>query len=174
MLLGFPDPVTMARLIIDRYSGGSNALAASQLGLPAEIIAGAKERLSKGCWKWRNYFRFDGRKQKIEATQKDLQRERKDAAEQLSQLQKGKDKLKEEERNLVRKLAEARREEMSRVANPGTPVTELKRRNPEKLEQAQKPGDGAEQLKSPAWQTTPSPRKKSQPVYNRRYRILER
>ena len=75
--------------------GGSNALAiASQLGLPDEIIAGAKERLSKGALEIETLLAdLMNEKQKLEAMQNAIQKDKEEAEKLRNQLQEERQKV---------------------------------------------------------------------------------
>ncbi len=99
------DPVTLGPTyhLTLGIPGGSNALAiASQLGLPADIIEGARERLSKGAIEIETMLSdLMQEKQKLEGMQNAILEE-KDRAEKLRvQLEEERQKLKEEEQNLL-------------------------------------------------------------------------
>jgi DNA mismatch repair protein MutS2 len=156
------DPLTLAPTyhLTVGIPGGSNALAiASQLGLPAEIIAGAKERLSQGAIEIEELLSDLMReKQKLQAEQEAICQDRKAAEDLRIQLQAETQKFKEHEQNLLRE-ARARLiregDELQRQIRDA--MSELKKAaSRDKVERAQKAlALMREQLKGQAWQPTP-------------------
>ena len=139
--------------------GGSNALAiASQLGLPADIIAGARERLKKGTLEIETLLTdLMNQKHQLEDMQNAVRKEKEEAEKLRLQLGEEKQKLKEQEQNLLREIrARLVREgdELQREIRDA--LDEIKKnKSKEKVEQAQKALSAMrEQLKSPAWQPT--------------------
>jgi DNA mismatch repair protein MutS2 len=160
------DPVTLSptyHLTIG-VPGGSNALAiASQLGIPEDIIEGARLRLSQSALEIENLLSdLNAAKQKLEETQNSIQKD-KDLAEKLRrELEVEREKFKENEQNLLHDIR-------SRLVREGDDLQreirdamyELKKsKSQEKLEQAQKAlAAMREQLKGKNWkptQTTPA------------------
>ncbi len=155
------DPVTLAPTyhLTLGVPGGSNALAiASQLGLPEEIIAGAKERLSKGALEIEALLSdLNNDKQKIAAMESAIQKDREEAEKLRVQLQEEIKQFKEKEHEMLR-------ETRVRLVRDGDELqreiryamTELKKNiSREKLEQAQKAlSTMREQLKNQSWQPT--------------------
>ena len=159
------DPVTLAPTyhLTLGIPGGSNALAiASQLGLPADIIAGAKERISKGSMEVETLLSdLMVQKQQLEAMEEDIRKKRDEAEILRRQLQEEREKLKEQEYNLLRETRERlvrEGDELQRQIRDA--MDELKKeRSREKLEQAQKAlASVREQLRTPSWQpSAPAP-----------------
>ncbi len=136
------DPVTLGPTyhLTLGIPGGSNALAiASQLGLPAEIIEGAKERLSKGAIEIETMLSdLMKEKQKLESMQNAI-REEKDRAEKLSiQLEEERQKIKVEEQELLHETrARLVREGDELLKEIRDAMSELKKnKSQEKVEQA--------------------------------------
>jgi DNA mismatch repair protein MutS2 len=137
--------------------GGSNAMAiAAQLGLPEEVIDGARERLSQGALEIEDLLRdLAADKQKLEALRSAAQKEKEEAENIRRQLQQEQQQFKEHEQNLLR-------ETRSRLIRDGDELqseirdamSELKKQcSKEKLEQAQKALNSMrEQLKGQSWQ----------------------
>jgi DNA mismatch repair protein MutS2 len=136
--------------------GGSNALAiASQLGLPAEIIEGARERLSKGSIEIETMLAdLMKEKQKLEGMQNAIQQE-KDKAEKLRvQLEEERRKIKEEEQNLLQETrVRLVREGDELLKEIRDAMSELKKnQSQEKVEQARQAlATLREQLKGKNW-----------------------
>jgi DNA mismatch repair protein MutS2 len=122
--------------------GGSNALAvASQLGLPEEIIEGARERLSKGALEIEALLSdLNVEKTRLAELQSAVQREKEEAESLRRRLEEERQKLKEQEQNLLHETrARLIREgdELQREIRDA--MYELKKnKSREKLEQAQK------------------------------------
>jgi len=136
------DPVTLGPTyhLTLGIPGGSNALAiASQLGLPAEIIEGAKERLSKGAIEIETMLSdLMKEKQKLESMQNAI-REEKDRAEKLRiQLEEERQKIKVEEQELLHETrARLVREGDELLKEIRDAMSELKKnKSQEKVEQA--------------------------------------
>ena len=136
------DPVTLGPTyhLTLGIPGGSNALAiASQLGLPAEIIEGAKERLSKGAIEIETMLSdLMKEKQKLELMQNAI-REEKDRAEKLRiQLEEERQKIKVEEQELLHETrARLVREGDELLKEIRDAMSELKKnKSQEKVEQA--------------------------------------
>jgi DNA mismatch repair protein MutS2 len=155
------DPVTLGPTyhLTLGIPGGSNALAiASQLGLPPEIIAGAKERLSKGAMEIEALLAdLNGEKIKLAEMQKEIEKDREEAEELRKKLQDEYKKFKDQEQNLLR-------ETRTRLVREGDELQreirdamyELKKiRSQEKLERAQRAlSEMRDQLKGADWQST--------------------
>ncbi|MDD5702034.1 MAG: endonuclease MutS2 [Dehalococcoidales bacterium] len=158
------DPVTLAPTyhLTVGIPGGSNALTiAAQLGLPEEIIAEARERLSKGAMEIEALLTDLMReKQKLEALQSAARKDKEEAENLRWQLQEEMVKFRDQEQNLLR-------ETRTRLVHEGDELQreirdamyELKKdRSREKLEQAQKALSAMrEQLKSESWQPASGP-----------------
>jgi DNA mismatch repair protein MutS2 len=155
------DPVTLAPTyhLTLGIPGGSNALAiAAQLGLPEAVIAGAKERLSKGALEIEALLSdLMQEKQKLEAMQNSIREAREEADNLREQLQQERQRFKGQEENLLR-------ETRARLVRDGDELQreirdamyELKKnKSKEKIEQAQKAlAAMRDQLKTPSWQPT--------------------
>jgi DNA mismatch repair protein MutS2 len=153
------DPLTLAPTyhLTLGIPGGSNALAiASQLGLPAEIIAGAQERLSKGALEIEVLLGdLMAEKQKLEALQEIIRKDKEETEQIRNQLREERRNLKEQERELLREARERlvrEGDELQRQIRDA--MEELKKnRSQEKLEQARKALSAVrDQLKSASWQ----------------------
>ena len=157
------DPVTLAPTyhLTVGIPGGSNALAtASRLGLSSEIIATAREMLTKGTQEIETLLAdLMSEKQKIETLRNDLQKEKIEAESLRSRLEHELQRLKEQEQNilwetrdrLVREAAELQKQLRDAAS-------ELKRiKSKESIEQAKKAlAAMQEQLKKQTWQTKTS------------------
>jgi len=153
------NPVTLAPTyhLTVGIPGGSNALAiAAQLGLPAEIIAGARERISKGSLEIETLLSdLMQEKQKLTAMEESI-RNNKEAVEKMRrEMEEQRKSFKEQEQNALRearaKLIRDGDELQSQIRDV---LDELKKnRSREKAEQAQKTlAAMREQLKGPSWQ----------------------
>jgi len=137
--------------------GGSNALAtATRLGVPEEIVARAREMLSRGSQELEALLiNLSAERQKLRALQAELERERLDWKQRNAELEKRLQELKDEEQKLlqenrdkiVREVAELHRELRQASA-------ELKRRKTkEALEKAKASITAVqEKLKGERWQ----------------------
>jgi len=152
------DPVTLTPTyhLTVGIPGGSNALAtATRLGVPAEIIDGARGMLSKGALELESLLgELMAEKQKLEEARAVLEKERSEVAQQSAELKERLKRLDEEERRavqeakdrVVREAAELHRQ--IRQAS-----SELRREmTKERLEQAKKALAGVrEQLSRETW-----------------------
>jgi DNA mismatch repair protein MutS2 len=155
------DPVTLRPTyhLTVGIPGGSNALSiASQLGLPAEIINGARERLKKGAMEIEVLLSdLMTQKHQLESMQNSVREEKEEAEKIRLQLEEEKQKLKEQEQILISEIrAKLVREGDELLREIRDAMDELrKNKSREKLEQAQQAlSSMREQLKSPAWQPT--------------------
>ncbi|MBI4266758.1 MAG: endonuclease MutS2 [Chloroflexi bacterium] len=152
------DPVTLAPTyhLMVGVPGGSNALAtASRLGLPSEIIAGARGMLSKGSQDLEallaNLMR---EKQQVEALRRDLSREREEFERRNAGLENELERLKTAEQKAIR---EARDRVVSEVAELHREIRQAtsdlrKAKTRESIEQARRAATAArERLKSGPW-----------------------
>jgi len=153
------DPVTLA----PRYHlsvglpGGSNALAvASQLGLPAEIVENARERISKGSIEIETLLaELTREKVKLEDMNAAIQREKEDAEKLRLRLQ-------EEEKEFREREADLLRETRLKIVREGDELQRQirdllddlkKNRSRERAEKAQKALAAIrDQLKTQTWQ----------------------
>jgi DNA mismatch repair protein MutS2 len=153
------DPVSLAPTyhLTVGIPGGSNALAiASQLGLPAEIIDRARERLTKGSIELERLLSdLMQEKQSLANLKSTIDKEKQQAEELRRELQEELRMYKEEEQELLRqtriRLVHDGDELQAHIRDA---MEELKKnRSKEKLEQAQKAlSQMREQLKGKAWQ----------------------
>jgi len=153
------DPVTLAPTyhLTLGIPGGSNALAiASQLGLPADIITEAQERLSKGAQEIEVLLAdLMVEKQKLEAMQEEVRREKTEAERIRDQLLEERRHIKEQEQETLREIRERLvREGDDLQTQIRDAMYELKKsRSQEKLEQARRALAAVrDTLKSSAWQ----------------------
>ncbi len=158
------DPVTLAPTyhLTVGIPGGSNALTiAAQLGLPEEIIAEARERLSKGAMEIEALLTDLMReKQKLEALQSAARKDKEEAENLRRQLQEEMIRFRDQEQNLLRETRiRLVREGDELLREIRDAMDELKKdRSREKLEQAQKALSALrEQLKSESWQPASGP-----------------
>jgi DNA mismatch repair protein MutS2 len=104
------DPVTLKPTyhLTLGIPGGSNALAiASQLGLPAEIIEGAKERLSKGSMEIEALLAdLMVQKQNLDTMRADIQKDKEEAESLRNQLREERQVFKDKEQQLLRETRE--------------------------------------------------------------------
>jgi len=136
--------------------GGSNALAtAARLGLPPEIIDGARDMLSRGALELESLLSgLMTEKQKTEAVRIVLEKERDEAQRQNAEIKERLEHLREEEK---RALQEARDEVVREAAELHRRIRQAsaemrKEMTRERLEQAKKALDGVqERLRSEAW-----------------------
>jgi DNA mismatch repair protein MutS2 len=167
------DPVTLKPTyhLTLGIPGGSNALAiASQLGLPDEIISGARERLSKGSMEIEVLLAdLMAQKQNLDALRNGIQKDKEEAEKLRNQLQEEKQTLKEKELQLLRETRERLvREGDELLKEIRDAIADLKKaRSKEKVEQAQKALAAVrEQLKGPSWQPTlVLPEEKNEPEF---------
>jgi DNA mismatch repair protein MutS2 len=156
------DPVTAAptyRLTVG-IPGGSNALAiAAQLGLPEEIIQGARERLSQGALEIEDLLRdLSAEKQKMDALEAATLQEKEKAENIRRQLEEERRKMQEEEQKQLRdirtRLVRAGDELQVEIRDA---LSELKKqRSQEKLEKAREALNSLRaELKGPSWQPEP-------------------
>jgi DNA mismatch repair protein MutS2 len=158
------DPVTLAPTyhLTLGIPGGSNALAiASHLGLPQEIINGAKERLSKGAIEIETMLAdLMQEKQNLEATQNAIRQEKEKAEKLRLQLEEERQRLKDKEQELLHETrARLVREGDELLKEIRDVMSELKKvKSQEKVEQAQKAlAVLREQLKSKRWKPAAGP-----------------
>lgn len=149
--------------------GGSNALAiAGQLGLPAEIIRNARERLSKGSIEIETLLTdLMSQKQKVDIILQDIEKKRLETENIRSQLQREKQELKDKEREILgetrRKLVREGDELLKEIKDV---MSELRKaRSQEKVEQARKALDAMrDRLSSQSWQPSDVSTEKSKEV----------
>jgi len=157
------DPVSLAPTyhLTVGIPGGSNALAtASRLGLSSEIIAAAREMLTKGTQEIETLLAdLMSEKQKIETLRNDLQKEKNEAESLRSRLEHELQRLKEQEQNilwetrdrLVREAAELQKQ----LRDAASELKKIKSK--ESIKQAKKAlAAMQEQLKKQTWQTKTS------------------
>jgi len=156
------DPATLAPTyhLTMGIPGGSNALAiASQLGLPAGIIASAKEMIARGTQDMERLLAdLLSEKQKIETLRLGLEKEKNETERLKRRVEHEFRELEEHEQSLRRETKERlieQADELQRQLRDS--MTELKKaKSQESIEQAKKALISVqEQLKSEKWQTKP-------------------
>jgi len=152
------DPVTFRPTyhLTQGIPGGSNALAiAAQLGLPEEIIAGAKQRLSKSSQEIELLLAdLMTEKQRIRVVQESIEKDRSEIEKLRRELEEERQRLKEKEYQLVREVREKLvREGDELLREIRDAMAELKKsRSQEKIELARKAfSEMREKLKGPIW-----------------------
>jgi len=157
------DPITLAPTyhLTVGIPGGSNALAtASRLGLSSEIIATAKEMLTKGTQEIETLLAdLMSEKQKIEALRDDLQKGKNDVESLRNHLGHELQRLKTQEQNMLRetrdRLIREAAELQKQLRHAASELRKAKSR--ESIEQAKKTLTAMhEQLKGQTWQTKTS------------------
>ena len=155
------DPVTLSPTyhLTVGVPGGSNALAiASQLGIPEDIIEGARQRLSQNALEIEALLAdLNAAKLKLDETQNSLKKDKEIAETIRRELELERQKFKENEQNILHDIR-------SRLVRDGDELqreirdamNELKKsKSQEKLEQAQKALNAMrEQLKGKNWKPT--------------------
>ena len=155
------DPVTLSPTyhLTVGVPGGSNALAiASQLGIPEDIIEGARQRLSKSALEIEALLAdLNAAKLKLDETQNSIKKDKETAETIRRELELERQKFKENEQNILHDIR-------SRLVRDGDELqreirdtmNELKKtKSQEKLEQAQKALNAMrEQLKGKNWRPT--------------------
>jgi DNA mismatch repair protein MutS2 len=157
------DPITMAptyHLTIG-IPGGSNALAtASRLGLPAEIVASARNMLSKGASEIESLLTHLMTEQKnVELVRHSLQKELSQAEQSSADLKNKLRQLEEERRRIVQQTRDQIVREASELQMRIREVTtELrKEKSREKTEQAKRAlAEVQNRLNAGVWQSTPT------------------
>ena len=154
------DPVTMTPTyhLTVGIPGGSNALAtASRLGLPAEVIAGARQMLTKGTQDLEALLADLMReKQSVEALHHDLEKEKNEAERRNTELKNEMQRLKAEERRVIQEARDSIVHEAAELQKEiREAAAELRReKSRERIERAKKALAAVqEQLKSEVWQT---------------------
>ena len=154
------DPVTMTPTyhLTVGIPGGSNALAtAFRLGLPAEVIAGARQMLTKGTQDLEALLADLMReKQSVEALHHDLEKEKNEAERRNTELKNEMQRLKAEERRVIQEARDSIVHEAAELQKEiREAAAELRReKSRERIEQAKKAlATVQEQLKSEVWQT---------------------
>jgi DNA mismatch repair protein MutS2 len=156
------DPVTLAPTyhLTMGIPGGSNALAiATQLGLPAEIVASAKDMLAKGTQDMEALLAdLLSEKQKMEALRLTLEKEVAEAEKLRKRYEHKLRELEEREQELRRetkdRLSEQADELQKQIRDAAAALKKAK--SLENIEQARKAIAAVrEQLKSERWQTKP-------------------
>ena len=157
------NPVTLAPTyhLTMGIPGGSNALAiASQLGLPPEIIAAAREMLATGTQEIEALLTdIMSEKQHMETLRNALENEKNNAEKLRNRLEHELKELKEREQNLLRETKDRLTEEAAELQRQiRDTASELKKaKSQEGIEQARKAlASVREQLKSEKWQTKPA------------------
>ena len=167
------DPVTLGPTyhLTLGIPGGSNALAiASQLGLPADIIEEARSRLSKGAIEIETMLSdLMQEKKKLEGMQNAILAEKEKAEKLRLQLEEERQKLKEEEQNLLHETrVRLVREGDELLKEIRDAMADLKKnKSQEKVEQARQALTTLrEQLQSKNWNPhTPAGKEVSGPVF---------
>ncbi len=136
--------------------GGSNALAtASRLGLPAEIIANAREMLSEGTRELEELLAHLATEQKnAEDIRRSLEKERAEAAQRNAELGRRLHQMEDEKRSIIRDTRDRiTREAAGLQAEVRQAASELrKQRSRESIEQAKKTlSEVRQQLSTTAW-----------------------
>jgi DNA mismatch repair protein MutS2 len=156
------DPVTLAPTyhLTMGIPGGSNALAiASQLGLPAGIIASAKEMIAKGTQDMERLLAdLMSEKQKVETLRTGLEKDKNEAEKLKKRVEHEFRELEEHEQSLRRETKERLIEQADDLQREiRDAAAELKKaKSQESIEQAKKAlASVREQLKSEKWQTKP-------------------
>jgi DNA mismatch repair protein MutS2 len=157
------NPVTLAPTyhLTVGIPGGSNALAiAAQLGLPAEIIAGARERISKGSLEIETLLSdLMQEKQKLTALEETIRHEKEAIEKMRREMEEQRKNFQEQEQNASREMRVKLIREGDELQKQIRDVLEelKKNRSREKAEQAQKAlAAMKEQLKGPSWQPASS------------------
>jgi DNA mismatch repair protein MutS2 len=153
------DPVTLAPTyhLTLGIPGGSNALAiASQLGLPPEIIADARSRLSRGSHEVENLLAdLRVQKRQMDDWRDEIEREREEAKNLRHRIEEEQLRSREEEDKRLREVrARLQKEGDELQIHIREAMDDLKKEQTrEKLERAQKVlSEMREQLKGPNWQ----------------------
>jgi len=157
------NPVTLAPTyhLTMGIPGGSNALAiASQLGLPAGIIASAKEMIAKGTQDMEKLLAdLMSEKQSVETLHLGLEKEKNEAEKLKSKLEHEFQELEEHEQSMRRETKERLAEQADELQRQiRDTASELKKaKSQESIEQAKKALAAVrEQLKSEKWKAEPA------------------
>ena len=157
------NPVTLAPTyhLTMGIPGGSNALAiASQLGLPAGIIASAKEMIAKGTQDMEKLLAdLMSEKQSVETLHLGLEKEKNEAEKLKSKLEHEFQELEEHEQSMRRETKERLAEQADELQRQiRDTASELKKaKSQESIEQAKKALAAVrEQLKSEKWKAEPT------------------
>lgn len=138
------DPITLVPTyhLTVGIPGGSNALAiASQLGLPSEIIAAARDMLTKNTQDIELLLRdLIGEKQRVTALRHDLEKEKAAAGNLTKHLESELQKLREQEQNMLREARDQFAREAAQLQKQiRKAASELRKvKSKEKVEQAKK------------------------------------
>ncbi len=138
------DPVTLAPTyhLSVGIPGGSNALAtASRLGLPAEIVEGAKGMLTRGSLELETLLTdLVGEKTTVESLKKDVEKEKTELVRRNQELEDERQKLRSEEKQILREVRDNVVQESAELHREiRQALTELRKsRSKEKTEEAKK------------------------------------
>ncbi|MFH0914769.1 MAG: endonuclease MutS2 [Chloroflexota bacterium] len=165
------DPVTLAPTyhLTVGVPGGSNAIAtAARLGLPPEIISTAKGMLSRSAQELETLLTdLAGEKQRTEALRHQLEERQKGIEGKSVELEQERERLKAEERRLVR---EARDRVVREAAELHKVIRQAaadlkKEKTRERVEQARRELAAVQsQLRSPKWQVETAPGEKAEGI----------
>jgi DNA mismatch repair protein MutS2 len=153
------DPITLLptyRLTVG-IPGGSNALAtASRLGLPQELVTGARNMLSGGTQELETLLAtLAEEKQRVEALGHDLTKKRSELAVQHTELEQELQRLKSEEKKIIQEMRDGLVREVAELDKEiREAASELrKEKSKERIEQAKRAVSTVqERLKGAVWQ----------------------
>ena len=154
------DPVTLTPTyhLMVGIPGGSNALAtASRLGLPSEIVIGAREMLSKGTQEMETLLvDLVGEKRRLDTLRHELEKERQEAEQRSTELGDELQRLKAEERKVIQEAHDRIVREAAVLQKEIRQAASYLRKEKTKggIERARKTlAAMSEQLTSDVWQT---------------------
>jgi len=153
------DPVTLAPTyhLTVGIPGGSNALAtATRLGLPPEIVAGAREMLSKGTQELETLLTdLMSEKKRVDTLRREMERERDEAERRSRKLGNELERWQEKEHRLIQEVRDSVVREAAELQKEIRQAqAELRKlKSKERIEQARKALAAVhEQLESQVWQ----------------------